>query len=294
MKKSIVFAPLAGLCLITVVSVSGTTLLLDFGNDDSFRGASVPNPDPNGNYWNSVRPGLFFPELIDTENNVTTIAYGPGAHPTDSYNGPAGAVDQPGIGPEDSEYDPVALGDIGVDEAVYDYHVGVLGTESAYFEIQGLEQGTDYTLSFYGAHKYIAEPSGLTTYNVYADADRTQLLDSVDLSVGSIGDVHNTNLLATLTLQPGEDGIFYIEFGGADGVNDGYINAMSIEYEASVQPDAWAGYPMTPEGDVDTEGFVGWINVMSGDYVWSYNLSKYIYLPETSVQDGGAWTYVAK
>lgn len=279
-----------------VLEAETTTILLDFGNDDSFRGASVVSPDKNGNHWNSVRPGLFFAELVDTTGVLTTLAYGPGSHPTDSYNGPAG--DTTLNGPSASAYDAVALGALGVDEAVYDYHVGVLGTASGYFQIENLNPEVSYTLRFYGAHKYIAEPDGLTTYRVYSDAERTVLLGEVDLGVGSIGDAHNENALGVLTgLSPAaEVGIFYIEFGGADGVSDGYINAMSISYTAEViEPTGeWAGYPVLPSGDVDTGGFLGWINVSGGDFVWVWSLGKYIYMPEPAADSTGAWGFVSK
>jgi hypothetical protein len=274
------------------LSAQEVTVLLDFGNADSFRGASVPNPDPNGNYWNSVRPGFYFAELVDTTNAPTSVAYGPGAHPTDSYNGPAGDVTI--NGPADSDYDAVALGAIGVDEAVYDYHVGVLGADSGYFQIEGLDPETAYTLRIYGAHKYISEPNGLTTYKVYADPERQILLGSVDLGVGSIGDAHNRDTLAVIeNISPAVDvGIFFMEFGGADGTSDGYINAMSITFEAAEEPTTWAGYPRLPSGDVNTESFLGWVNVLQGDFIWSYSLNGWMYLPEDFVGEVGAWTYV--
>jgi hypothetical protein len=39
---------------------------------------------------------------------------------------------------------------------------------------------------------------------------------------------------------------------------------------------------------------MGWLNVTFGDIVWSTSLDGYIYLPESSVGDAGAWTYVFK
>lgn len=266
------------------------TVLIDFGDDISFRGVSVPNPDPNGNYWNSVRPGFFFADLVDSNNNVTEIDYGPGAHPTDSYNGPAGDVTI--NGPADSDYDAAALGMLGVDEAVFDYHVGKLADPSGYYEIQNLDPNVSYTLSFYGAHKYIQEFTGTTTFNVYDDAERTNLIGTVDLAVGSIGDVHNRDMLGVISgISPAVDvGIFFIEFGGKDGVNDGYVNCMSVTYEPAEL--TWAGWPVDELGNVDTTPFMGWLNVGFGDYVWSYSLNNYIYMPEDFVSSGGAWTYI--
>ena len=55
----------------------------------------------------------------------------------------------------------------------------------------------------------------------------------------------------------------------------------------------WAGYPWANEnGDVDTESFLGWVNVLSGDWIWSYSLGQYIYCPEEFVSVSGAWAYV--
>lgn len=285
------------ICLLGVLSLvplSGetVTVLLDFGDDVSFRGVSVVSPDVNGNYWNSVRPGFYFADLVDTQNRMTTLDYGPGAHPTDSYNGPAG--DTTVNGPAMSDIDAAALGFLGINEAAYDYHVGVLGTDSGYFQIQGLKVGTLYTLRLYGAHKYIAEPNGLTRYNVYTDEARTELVGTVDLGVGSIGDAHNRDTLGVIeNITPGPDGIFYMEFGGADGTSSGFINAMSVSYEASTV-DLWAGYEVTPDGGVNSEDFLGWLDVSGGDYVWSYTLSSWLYLPESLVGDSGSWVYVFK
>jgi hypothetical protein len=56
----------------------------------------------------------------------------------------------------------------------------------------------------------------------------------------------------------------------------------------------WAGYPIGPQGWVDTTPWMGWINIGPGDYVWSVAFSKYIYLPEGMVTGSGAWSYIAK
>lgn len=56
----------------------------------------------------------------------------------------------------------------------------------------------------------------------------------------------------------------------------------------------WAAYAVDANGDVNTDAFLGWINVATGDWVWSYTLDQYIYLPESSVGDTGAWMYVIR
>src|SRR6188768_2654186 len=73
------------------VAASAQTVLIDFGNDDSFRGATIHSPDSNGNYWTSMRTGVFYQNLIDIHNVPTTIDFGFSTGvATDSYNGPAG------------------------------------------------------------------------------------------------------------------------------------------------------------------------------------------------------------
>src|SRR6185312_164729 len=76
------------------VAANAQTVLIDFGNDASFRGATVPNPDPNNNYWTSMRTGVFYQNLVDIHNNPTTIDFGFSTGvATDSYNGPAGPTE---------------------------------------------------------------------------------------------------------------------------------------------------------------------------------------------------------
>ena len=56
---------------------------------------------------------------------------------------------------------------------------------------------------------------------------------------------------------------------------------------------SWAGFPIIDAaGNCDTGGFLGWINVNTGDWIWSYSLNTYLYMPESNVGSGGAWGYV--
>ncbi|NDV62796.1 hypothetical protein G0Q06_10070 [Puniceicoccales bacterium CK1056] len=230
MNPMIFRLPLA-LVLFSAATLQAETVLLDFGNSDSFRGISVPDPDENGNYWNSVKPGAFFSNLVDVTNTVTDIDFGPGSHGTDSYNGPAGPTDG-GITEImllTLDIDKVALGNLGVAEAAIDFHVGKLGDASGYFQLQGLDSASQYTLTFFCSHKYNA--SDITRINVYDDADRLNLIASGEVQVGS-GAVHNTrDLIVLADLTPSSSGIFYLEFGGADGANSGYISSLEISTE---------------------------------------------------------------
>jgi hypothetical protein len=38
------------------IARAGSKVLIDFGNNSTFRGATTPSPDTNGKYWNSIDP----------------------------------------------------------------------------------------------------------------------------------------------------------------------------------------------------------------------------------------------
>ena len=54
----------------------------------------------------------------------------------------------------------------------------------------------------------------------------------------------------------------------------------------------WGGYPITDDIYVDTGDWMGWIALVGGNWVWSYRLESFLYLPETEVGENGAWAYL--
>ncbi|WP_425399540.1 hypothetical protein [Aeoliella sp.] len=225
-KRLLFHAPLVLVCLCSAAQIAiGQTILFDLGNDLSYRGASVTNPDPNGNHWNSVWSGAFYNGVVDISGNATNIDFGfSSATGNDSYNGPAG--DTTIFGPGDTVYDAGALGNLGVNEAVYDYYV------NSTLQIQNLNPGKTYDLTFYGSHKY--NDDNITRYTLYSDATFTNPIASVDLEVG-VGNAHNQANVARLTgVAPQADNQLYIGFEGTNGGN-GYLNAMRLE-EAAPPP----------------------------------------------------------
>ena len=223
---------LLGLALIIgfATPVGATTILLDFGNDDSFGGISVPNPDSNGNYWTSVWNGAFYPNLVDIGNNPTSINFGFDGSlvgGTDSFNGPAGPTTQvPGPTPTEvaaTDIDAVALGLLGGSkEAAIDFYT------SSRFQIQGLNPAKTYDLSFFGSHKFSTDDS--TVYTVYSDPGFSIPVGSASLDHQTPGSpwLHNRDTVATVSgLSPGVSNILYVEFGGAGG-NSGYLNSLQI------------------------------------------------------------------
>jgi hypothetical protein len=210
-------------------TMAGSIVLIDFGNNNTFRGASVSNPDPNGNHWNSVQTGVFYENLADTTNSPTTIDFGfSTAVGTDSYNGPAGDTSSgtPASHVPNTDIDMLALGILGVKEAAFDYVTNANDAEPLRFEIQQLDPSQKYNLTFFGSHKYSSDT--VTRYSIYTDNSYATLVGSVDLFVGSEG-THNRDQVAVLNnIAPQAANILYVQVDGAT-IFSGYLNSLAIE-----------------------------------------------------------------
>jgi hypothetical protein len=215
------------LALAGSMSLTAQTVLIDFGNNTSFRGVSVVNPDLNGNHWNSFQPGFFYSNLIDVNNNATTIDFGFSTPVgTDSYNGPAGATSIPPTPTEIAATDinAVALGNLGIKEAAFDFAAGV----GVRFEIQQLDPSKLYNLTFFGSHKFNSDAA--TVYSIFSDNTYSTLVASGSLNVYQPGSpwLHNRDTVLTLNnIAPQTGNILYVQFTGAQG-GDGYLNSMRI------------------------------------------------------------------
>ena len=204
------------------VSAGGQTILLDLGNNSSFRGVDVTNPDVNGNHWNSVWAGAFYPDLVDIDGNATEIDFGFSSDGgNDSFNGPAGVTSNPPTAAEiaATDIDAAALGNLGVKEAAFDFYV------SSRFQIQQLDPSKTYDLTFFGSHKF--NDNNMTRYTIYTDDTFSTPVASADLLVG-VDNAHNRDNVVTISgLAPQTGNILYVGFAGAGGGN-GYLNALQI------------------------------------------------------------------
>ena len=210
-------------------SALGAIVLLDFGNNNTFRGASVPNPDPNGNYWNSLQTGVFYQNLVDTKNTPTAINFGfSSGVGTDSYNGPAGdtSAGTPASHVADTDIDAAALGILGVKEAAFDFVTNPSDGVPLRLEIQQLDPTQFYKLTFFGSHKYNAQNT--TRYSIFSDASYATLVASVDLVVG-VDAAHNRDQVAVLNhIFPQAGNILFVQVDGA-GSGTGYLNSLALE-----------------------------------------------------------------
>ena len=232
--KSVIFRVLILIMFLSFGVISGAfgqALLIDFGNDDSWRGVSVEGADGNGNYWNSVWSGAFYSDMKDNAGNITSIDLGfISVGGTDSYNGPAGVCSDPPTAGEiaGTDIDRASLGRLAANEAALDYYI------SSSFRLQGIDARYKYDLTFFGSHKYSADDT--TVYSLCTDSTINTVIDSVSLDVqekGSPG-AHNRNRVAKLTnVSPQSNGSMYIKFAGANG-HEGYLNCMMITLAGDV------------------------------------------------------------
>ncbi len=227
------------------------TMLLDFGDNNSFRGTNTVSPDSQGHYWNNLHniasplvltnaggTATAITFMFDTSNPAyTNLSSGFG---TDSYNGPAGPTDV--NGPNSCVFNPGALGYLGITNAVYDYFV------SAHFLLQNMNPAHQYSLTFFGSHKYSFNPT--TVYSVYSDSNYSTLIASTNLLVGT-GAAHNQDTVAVLSpITPSTNGSLYVKFIAPDG-NLGYLNCMQIvDLSTNIPPTdlftTWQSHYFTP------------------------------------------------
>jgi hypothetical protein len=266
------------------IHISAQTVLVDFGSDTSFRGLSVPNPDMNGNYWNSLQPGLDGPSagnrnLIDNHNNLTGFSlYFDTPVATDSYNGPSGGPTSEATKHTDVQFvdvDTVALGNLGgAKEAVFDYAASpgaaTAGTGNlCRFEIQNLDPAKKYNLTFFGSHIFSFDQQ--TVYTVFSDNTYTTAVGTANLNVESANfQDYNHDMVATISnLSPQANNILYIQFVGANN-HEGYLNdfqlvgssvALAGDYNGNGKVDAadyvlWRKTPTSFGGD--PAGYITW------------------------------------
>jgi hypothetical protein len=234
MKVNLRLRKLAGFGLAAVVvvglvaSANAQKILFDLGATGDYRSVSVPNPDPNGHYWNSVSSCCFFPGLLDTNGNATAVNFGfVTAAGNDSYNGPAGPTDPPPF----LQYlslttiNAAALGDLGVKEAAFDFYTNGKMT------IGNLDPSKKYTLTFFGSHQYNGGSDinlNTTNYTSYTDNTFATSVASTSLVIGGEG-LWNQDKVATLAgLTPQTGNTLYIGFKGAAPLSLGYLNAMEL------------------------------------------------------------------
>jgi hypothetical protein len=206
------------------------TVLIDFGNNATFRGVTSP-----GN-WNSMGFG-FVSNLVDSDGNATTIDWAPdGLGGVDSYNSIVGPTSNP---PSAGEILAAqnklggSLGPLALGQAAIDFFQSNNGTSGVgRFQLQQVTAGQLYNLTFYGTKQFVSAGNEQTRYSVFYDNSYSNLLGTGLLTTSSTDNTGNPNNVLTLENLVGPanaNNIFYIQWEGANTSTAGYINSMSIE-----------------------------------------------------------------
>jgi hypothetical protein len=244
MKANLTLKRFACLAMATVIAhlmglpAKSQTVMVDFGSANSFRGVNVPNPDPNGHFWNSIAPGAFITNLVNINNTPTTIDLGFDTPVgTDSFNGPAGVTSFPNPTPAEiaaTDIDQAALGNLGVKEAAIDFAASPDGADKrTRFQLQELDPTKRYNLTFFASHKFSTDDA--TVFSIYTDNTYSTLVASASLNHQTPGspNLHNRDKVVTLgNLSPQVNNILYVQFVGTNG-GLGYLN----DFQISVVPE---------------------------------------------------------
>ncbi len=87
--------------------------------------------------------------------------------------------------------------------------------------------------------------------------------------------------------------VYDLEFAMAGKVGDNLFYQDEHFYLA-VGMTFWAPFPVRDAGIVDTGNWLDFINVLNGDWIWSYSLADWIYMPESNYSELGGWAYFPK
>jgi beta-glucanase (GH16 family) len=95
--------------------------------------------------------------------------------------------------------------------------------------------------------------------------------------------------LGTIDLPAGEDTLLITTSTGA-------FNLAWIQLTGE-SGQTWKGYPVDGSGNVNTNSWLGWINVLESPWLFSYSLNNWIYSPvalEDEFHTDSQWMYVLK
>lgn len=141
--------------------------------------------------------------------------------------------------------------------------------------------------------------SHFSAFSALADGFNNRALQVIDMPAGVWGfkeyDV-STAEMGDVILANGETAAFrlFLEKAAEDAIIV-KVDNIAISTGPLPEPPApkWAGYDIDENGIVDTGAWLGFLNVNYGDYVWSYTLETFLYLPESHAETaGGSWSYV--
>lgn len=87
--------------------------------------------------------------------------------------------------------------------------------------------------------------------------------------------------------------VYDLEFAMAGKVGD-TLFYQDEHFYLAVGMSFWGPFPVRAQGIVDTGPWLDYMNVVNGDWVWSYSLNGWLYIKADSISDAGAWSYIPK
>jgi len=294
-----------------------TSILVDLGLYDLQSSAET---DPNGYHWNNIAPeadasnGVFGWELLTEEQKA---AYeNPGVH----YSLP-GILPYPAVVDAVDNTGAVTCVDItftsfvdgtpdrgsgGHGRATLEYgddlgpiptmtgYAGTATVDSLYinfrwqviYSVSGLNDSQTYTLRMWGGQPRDSRPAA---FSVNGNIEGQQVIETFN-NTGA-----NDSDYAVFENVSPVDGVITIQYeqGVPEGnTPNGQWSVLEIIGDFSSSGgggDTWLGYTVDSEGWVNTESWIGWVNVLDAPWIWSSSLSSWLY-----IADDSGWVFIPR
>lgn len=314
MKK--LLTTLAALLPVAAFTQAQTSILIDLSKPGLESSAET---DPNGYHWNNIVPdpdaanGVVGWEKLTEEQkasytNPQTHFETPGLLPLTLIED---AVDQTGMSTgvsviltetrDVADYTN-AGGPFGRAGEEYADELGALPTETGYpatatidgfyvnweFEtiltLSGLNDAETYTLKMWGGY---ARETAPTSWIVNGDLEGEQTIETFNNTGANPEDYA---IFENVSPVNGEITVQYEQGVENVGTPKGHWSTFEIigNFD-SVAADLWLGYPVDPEGFVNTQSWLGWVNVANEPWVFSSSLGGYVF-----IGDASGWAYVPR
>lgn len=163
-----------------------------------------------------------------------------------------------------------------------------------------------HTLSYIDAGdsaEFDLEAAAAGTYSVTASLAAPTEGASLTLSVPETGAATDPTSLPATGGMPSWESVPLGEVQLAAGLNTLHLSTSTGGFHlaslslTTAEGTIWKGWPVTSVGDINTESWLGWINVSEAPWIWSYALESFFYPASAGTPDfntGPQWMYIAR
>jgi len=311
MKKNLSTLIILGACSMLAAQ---TSILVDIGKIELQSSAET---DPNGYHWNNIFPeadasnGVLGWELLSEEQKAAYTD--PGAHYAMEgilpYPAVVDAVDQTGANTGVNIWltevidvaDYTTAGGLGRAGLEYGDDLGAIPTETGYpatatidsfyinwefeviFTVTGLDDSETYTLKMWAGQARGTRPA---SFIINGDTEGEQTIETFNNTGANAADYA---LFENVSPVNGEITIQYEQGEEEVGTPNGHWSTLEITGNFGGGTETWYGYEVDANGWVNTESWIGWVNIIYDPWIWSTSLDKYV-----TITDDSGWVYVPK